>query len=302
MGDSRTRRRPSGVLLPLITPFYKGSVDLQSIDQLVARYLSSGIDGLVLFGTTGESPTVSTEERIQVVTHVVRSLGGKLPVWVGISGNSTQSVVDELRLFDDLDLEGYLVTVPYYSRPPADGIVSHFTAVCGATERSVLLYNIPYRTGVNVLNAMLLGAAAEIENLVGVKDSSGDDRQSTELIFARPDNFSVLTGEDEFYFYSQCAGGDGGILASAHVRTRDFVDIGACVRANNLHAARGLWRPIAGVIKYLFAESNPMPLKYILSSGGLIRSQECRLPMTRISDELAAVLDDWKDWLLQDSS
>ena len=154
----------------------------------------------------------------------------------------------------------------------------------------MLIYNIPYRTAVNLLNDSLL-ELAEVPNIVGVKDSSGILAQSLELLARKPADFSVLTGEDALFFTMMANGADGGILAASHLLTERFVEVGRRFAANDLAGARTAWAPLASLVPLLFAEANPMPIKYLLWRQGLIASPECRLPLTRISDGLARRLD-----------
>jgi len=154
----------------------------------------------------------------------------------------------------------------------------------------VLIYNIPYRTAVNLANDSLI-ELAEVKNIVGVKDSSGSIAQSLELLARKPNDFSVLTGEDALYFTMMANGAEGGILAASHVMTERFVEVGRRFAANDVVGARAAWAPLALLVPLLFAEANPMPIKYLLWRQGLIASPECRLPLTRISDGLARRLD-----------
>jgi 4-hydroxy-tetrahydrodipicolinate synthase len=286
-----------GVYLPLVTPFHEGAVDLESLRRLVGHYAGSGLAGLVLLGTTGESPTVEPDEQRTVVSTVkeavVNETGtGNLPIYVGVSGNSTRHVVKAIASFESLAADGYLVTTPYYNRPGTDGLIEHFTTVARETERTIIVYNIPYRTGVNLPNDALIELAASVPNIRAVKDSSGDIMQSLNLLNRAPDGFAVLTGEDHLFFTSIANGAAGGILASAHLATRTFTEIAEAMGKAELLRARAAWRSISPMIPTLFRESNPMPLKYCLWRLGLLRSPECRLPLTHVSDGLARTLDE----------
>jgi 4-hydroxy-tetrahydrodipicolinate synthase len=173
-----------------------------------------------------------------------------------------------------------------------DGIVAHYRALARETERTIIVYNIPYRTGVNLPNDALLEIAATVPNVRAVKDSTGDISQSLDLLQRAPDDFAVLTGEDHLFFTSLANGGAGGILAAAHLATKTFVDVADAMAKEELTRARTAWRRISPMTSTLFSEPNPMPLKYVLWRLGLLRSPECRLPLTRVSDRLAATLDD----------
>jgi 4-hydroxy-tetrahydrodipicolinate synthase len=168
----------------------------------------------------------------------------------------------------------------------------HFSAIADATDRHILIYNVPYRTSVNLGNDTLLRLAAR-RNIVGVKDSSGNIAQSLELLASKPTDFAVLTGEDALYFTMMCNGADGGILASAHLSTERFVEIARLVKANDHVAARAIWRSLQSFIPKLFQEANPMPIKYCLWRQGLLTSPECRLPLSSISKGLAQEIDHW---------
>ncbi len=169
-------------------------------------------------------------------------------------------------------------------------MIAHFRAIAAATDRDVLIYNIPYRTAVNLANDSLI-ELAEIPNIVGVKDSSGSIAQSLDLLARKPADFAVLTGEDALYFTMMANGAEGGILAASHLATERFVEVGRRFAANDLAGARAAWAPLASFVPLLFAEANPMPIKHLLWRQGLIASPECRLPLTRISDALAGRLE-----------
>ncbi|QTD99711.1 4-hydroxy-tetrahydrodipicolinate synthase [Streptomyces cyanogenus] len=281
-----------GVYLPLVTPFYDGAVDLVSLRRLVEHYRHTGIAGLVMLGTTGESPTIEPDEQKSVVAATLDAVAGELPVYVGVGGNSTRHVASALAAYESMNVAGYLVVTPYYNRPSADGLVEHFRAVAGETERTLIAYNVPYRTGVNLSNDALLELAATVPNIRAVKDATGNIVQSLDLLERAPQDLAVLTGEDPLYFTSLANGAAGGILASAHLATATFVEVADAIAGERLVKGRTAWRSISPLIPALFREANPMPLKYCLWRLGLIRSPECRLPLTRVSEALAAQLDD----------
>jgi 4-hydroxy-tetrahydrodipicolinate synthase len=281
-----------GVWVPLVTPFKDGSVDLVSYRHLIKYYMDCGVAGLFPLGTTGEAPTLDESEMDATVAATVEIVAGRVPVFVGIGGNATRKVIKTVERLSRFEFSGIVSVCPYYNRPTQDGMRQHFSAIADATERQILIYNIPYRTSVNLANDTLL-RLAERKNIVGVKDSSGSIAQSLELLAIRPSSFSVLTGEDALYFAMLCNGADGGILAAAHLSTERFVEITRLIAANDLHAGRAIWAPLQRVIPKLFQEANPMPIKYCLWRQGLIASPECRLPLSSISDVLAQGLDQW---------
>jgi len=279
--------RFSGVRLPAITPFAHGEIDYRAYERLVDHYVKIGVTGVIPLGTTGESPTIDEQETERIVERTVAVVAGRVPIVVGVSGNDTRKAVKRLPSHS---IQGVLAVCPYYNRPGQDGMREHFRCIAEATDRPILIYNIPYRTGVNLTNDTLLGLA-EIPNIVGVKDSSGSIAQSLELLRQRPDGFSVLTGEDAYFYTMLAHGGDGGILAAAHVETAVFLAVYERMAANDHQGARKAWSRVEPLVPLLFKEPNPMPIKHCLWRQGLIGSPECRLPLTRVSEALAAELE-----------
>jgi len=280
----------SGLWLPLVTPFKDGAVDFTSYERLIEHYIALGVDGLFPLGTTGEAPALDEAEIDELVDRTVAAAAGRVPVFVGVGGNATRKVAKELKRLERFAFAGIVSVCPYYNRPSQDGLLAHFRSLAAATDRAMVIYNIPYRTAVNLSNDSLL-ELAEVPNIVGVKDSSGSVAQSLELLARKPKDFAVLTGEDALYFTMMANGGDGGILAASHLMTGRFVEVGRRFAANDVAGARAAWAPLASFVPLLFAEANPMPIKYLLWRQGLIASPECRLPLTRISDGLAKKLD-----------
>ena len=284
------RPRFSGVWLPIVTPFVDGEIDYPGYEQMVDHYVEAGVNGIIPLGTTGESPTIDEADADRLIENTVAAVDGRVPIVVGVSGNDTRKVVKTVKRLERHRIDGLLATCPYYNRPSQDGLRAHFTHLAEATDRPILIYNIPYRTGVNLANDTLL-ALAELPSIAGVKDSSGDVAQSLALLRQRPEGFSVLTGEDAYFYTMLAHGGDGGILASAHLETETFLAVYERMAANDHHGARALWSALEPLIPFLFKEPNPMPVKHCLWRQGLIRSEECRLPMTRVSPALARELE-----------
>lgn len=279
-----------GLWLPLVTPFKDGAIDFASYARLVDHYIAQGVDALFPLGTTGESPALDDDETDALVEATLAAARGRAPVFVGVGGNATHKVEKVLKRLERHRFAGIVSVCPYYNRPSQDGLIAHFRRIAAATDRDVLIYNIPYRTAVNLSNDALL-ELAEVPNIVGVKDSSGSMAQSLELLARKPAGFSVLTGEDALYLTMLANGADGGILAASHVMTDRFIAVRDRMAANDISGARRAWSALASFVPLLFAEANPMPIKYCLWRQGLIASPECRLPLTQISDGLARRLD-----------
>jgi len=279
-----------GLWLPLVTPFRDGALDERSLWRLVRHYAAQPVDGLVLAATTGESLTLDASETERLVAVVRDEAGISLPLCLGLSGSNTRALLDTVARTAGWPIDFYLISCPYYSRPSQRGLTLHFRALAERAEHPVLIYNIPYRTGVNLGNEAMLHLAAH-PNIVGLKDCGADRGQSLDLLRRRPQNFAVLTGEDAHYFEALGDGADGGILAAAHVETASFAEIRNLLVAGKRDAALTLWQSVEDLTRLLFAEPSPAPIKHWLWRSGLIDSAEVRLPMTEVSEELAARID-----------
>jgi 4-hydroxy-tetrahydrodipicolinate synthase len=284
---------PSGVWLPLITPFRDDRIDAASLRRLIGHYADKPIDGLIVGATTGEGLTLDDaeiEQLVMVTAAAQCDFGLRVPLYLGLSGSDTSKMVKWLSRTADWPLDGYLIACPYYTRPSQHGLMLHFAALADATARPIMIYNIPYRTGVNLGNETML-RLAERSNIVGVKDCCGDTLQSVELLRKRPRGFAVLTGEDALFYGALMRGSDGGILASAHVQTEAFANVRRHLLAGDQLRASAEWRLLSDIPRLLFCEPSPAPLKYWLWRSCLIDSPELRLPMTPIGSTLAGHLD-----------
>jgi 4-hydroxy-tetrahydrodipicolinate synthase len=284
---------PNGIWLPLITPFRDGRLDETSLRRMVRHYVGQSVDGLIMAATTGEGLALDDEEVERLVAVAADELAvteRRVPIYLGISGSYTRKVAQTLETTAFWPVDGYLIACPYYTRPSQEGLFRHFSALADATPRPILIYNIPYRTGVNLGNETML-RLAERGNIVGVKDCCADAAQSFDLLRTRPPGFSVLTGEDALFYTALTQGADGGILASAHVQTRAFAAIRDTMRRGDQRGALAAWRDLADLPRLLFAEPSPAPIKHWLWRAGLIDSSEVRLPMTRVSDALGLRID-----------
>ncbi|HWI26154.1 MAG TPA: 4-hydroxy-tetrahydrodipicolinate synthase [Stellaceae bacterium] len=279
----------SGVFLPLVTPFRDGALDEASLARLVAFAVESPVAGLVLAATTGEGLTLEDGETERLVT-VAAETAGRLPLWLGVCGSDTLRLKRRIEATSRWPIAGHLVACPSYSRPSQEGLRRHFTELARDAGKPLLLYNIPYRTGVNLSNDTLL-ALAELPAIVGVKDCCADPAQSFELMCRKPAGFAVLTGEDAFFHTALAQGAEGGILASALIDPAAFIAVGNALAGGDVAGALQGWRGLVDLVRLLFAEPNPAPIKHWLWRSGLIASPELRLPMTGISPALAGQLD-----------
>lgn len=285
-----TSFRLDGIWLPLITPFRDGALDEASVRGLVRHYLAQPVNGLILAATTGESMTLDDDETRRLVDLVTEEVAGRLPVLLGLSGSDTRAMREQMASTESWPIQGRLITCPYYSRPSQDGMRRHFTALAEHTAKPIVLYNIPYRTGVNLANETLF-RLAENPLFVGIKDCCAIPAQAFDLLRGRPAGFSVLTGEDAEFFGALSNGADGGVLASAHVETTRFAAVRRALLAGDRDGALAQWSGLIDLVRLLFAEPSPAPIKHWLWRRGLIASPELRLPMSGISTDLAARLD-----------
>jgi 4-hydroxy-tetrahydrodipicolinate synthase len=287
------RDRLQGLWLPLVTPFRDGEIDEVSLRRLVQHYARQPIDGLILAATSGEGMTlgIAELERVVALTRAEISASRRcLPICLGLSGAATSKMLDALDETAAWPIDGYLIASPYYLRPSQRGLLAHFTALADHASWPIVLYNIPYRTGVNIDNETLLHLACH-PNIVGLKDCGADRAQSIDLLRRRPAGFRVLNGDDAQYFDALTDGADGAILLSAHIETESFAAVRTLLRQGNREAAQARWDSIRDLTSLLFAEPSPAPAKYWLWRIGLIDSAEVRLPMVEVGAKLAARLD-----------
>lgn len=279
-----------GVMVPVVTPFKNGEIDYESYSRMINGLIEEGINGILPLATTGESPTISEYEYEKILEKTIECINKRVPIYTGLGGNNTADVVKKLKMIEKYDIDGILSVAPYYSRPNQKGLYEHFKSISESTEKDIIIYNIPYRTGTNVENETLI-KLSELNNIIGVKDCSGNMKQTTDLLINRPDNFSIMTGEDAYFYTTLALGGDGGIMASASVKPKEFIEIYNLVKDNNHQEALKKWRKLYNMVPLLFAEPNPTPVKYCLKKLGIIDSDEVRLPLVNISRELEKKLD-----------
>jgi len=279
-----------GIWLPIITPFKEDTIDVKSYKTLIDHYIDKGISGIIPMGTTGESPALDDYEKELLLNITMEYVNGRVPVFFGHGGNYTNKVIKNLKRIENSGIDGILSVCPYYNRPSQEGIYEHFHAISESSDLDILVYNIPYRTGQNIENETLF-KLAEKSNIIGVKDASGDFSQSTDLLMNRPDNFSIMSGEDLTLFSSLALGGDGGIVASAHLYTTLYLDLVEAFNKSDFKKAKKIWNKLFPIIPYLFKEPNPAPIKYLLKSLNMIDTDDIRLPLVKCSQTLRNELD-----------
>jgi 4-hydroxy-tetrahydrodipicolinate synthase len=277
-----------GVLTALVTPFRDGVVDEHALDALVEAQIDAGVDGLVPCGSTGEAATLSHAEHRRVIEVVVAAARGRVRVLAGTGSNSTSEAIALTRHAKEAGADGALLISPYYNKPTPEGIVRHYAAVAAETAFPLVVYNIPGRTASNLLPATL-ARLAEIEQVVGVKESCGDLHQVAQGIAATPAGFRVLSGDDWATLPMMALGGAGVISTASNVAPADVVELVRAFRASDLARARDVYYRLLPLLDALFCETNPIPVKAALAMRGLI-DEELRLPLVKITESNRARL------------
>jgi 4-hydroxy-tetrahydrodipicolinate synthase len=272
----------SGCHIPLVTPFKEDfSLDIDGLRRLI-NYLieEEKVDGLVPCGTTGESPTLDHEEHNRVIEITVKEARGRVPVIAGTGSNSTQEAIKMTKLAEEAGADATLQVGPYYNKPTMDGMIAHFEAIAKSTRLPILIYNIPGRTGRNIDPDTLI-RLAEIDNIIGLKDACGDITQTMDIIAGtkrKGKTFFVLTGEDSLTYPLMALGGDGVICAVGNVIGREYTTMCQLMKAGKFAEAREIHYKTLPLVKTLFIETNPVPVKEAMAMMGL-PSGPVRLPL-----------------------
>ena len=270
-----------GVLTALVTPLRDGVVDERALGELVELQIAAGIDGLVPCGSTGEAATLSHAEHRRAVEVVVSAARGRVKVLAGTGSNSTSEAIELTRYAKEAGADGALLISPYYNKPTQEGIIAHYAEVARQTAFPLVVYNIPGRTASNVLPETL-ARLAEIDQIVGVKESCGNLDQMAHVIASVPDDFCVVSGDDSLTLPLLAIGGRGVISTTSNVAPSEMVELVRAFRAGDVERARAVHYRLLPLFDALFCETNPIPVKAALSMRGLIL-EELRLPLTRLS-------------------
>ena len=274
-----------GVGVALITPFNNFEVDYPALERMVEHVIAGGVDYIVALGSTAETATLSLEERQQVYDFVVEHTAGRVPIVVGMGGNNTHELVEQLRTFDMHDAVAILSVVPYYNKPSQEGIFRHYMAVAEASPVPVILYNVPGRTGVNMTAATTLRLAHASDKFVAVKEASGSIEQMQEIIDGKPENFLVISGDDGITVELIKRGGVGVISVAANAFPEKFCRCIHNAMEGNFAEAEPAMEQFAEPIALLFREGNPTGVKTMTAVMGLTRD-EVRLPLVEGTETL----------------
>ena len=274
-----------GVGVALITPFNNFEVDYPALERMVEHVIAGGVDYIVALGSTAETATLSLEERQQVYDFVVEHTAGRVPIVVGMGGNNTHELVEQLRTFDMHDAVAILSVVPYYNKPSQEGIFRHYMAVAETSPVPVILYNVPGRTGVNMTAATTLRLAHASDKFVAIKEASGSIEQMQEIIDGKPENFLVISGDDGITVELIKRGGVGVISVAANAFPEKFCRCIHNAMEGNFAEAEPAMEQFAEPIALLFREGNPTGVKTMTAVMGLTRD-EVRLPLVEGTETL----------------
>ena len=274
-----------GLGVALVTPFNEDlSIDFDSLTKLVEYNIANGTDFLVVLGTTAETATLSKAEQAQVIEHIVKVNNKRLPLVLGIGGNNTLAVKEQIESTDLSDFEGILSVSPYYNKPNQEGIYQHYKMLA-STGKNIIIYNVPGRTGQNIDAATTLRLAKDFPNLFMIKEASPNISQYFDILRKKPAGFSLVSGDDEFTLPVTLAGGDGVISVIGQAYPKLFSDMIKLAKENKVKEAYSIHNQLVELIRLIFVEGNPCGVKTVLAEMGIIKNH-LRLPLIKASENM----------------
>ena len=280
----------TGSIVALVTPMHPdGAIDWPALARLIEYHIESGTAGLGVVGTTGESPTLTVPEHCEVIRFAVEQAGGRIPVVAGTGGNSTHEAIELTVAAAEAGADYSLSVTPYYNKPTQQGLFEHFQSVARAVNLPILLYNVPGRTGCDLLNETVV-RLSQIDNIVGIKDATGDVDRGADLISAVPDGFAVFSGDDATALELMRRGGKGNVSVTANIAAADMASMCNLALAEEWEAAAEIDARLRDLNGLLFSESNPIPVKWAMMQRGMIEDG-IRLPLTPLSEACRAPLE-----------
>lgn len=277
------REQLKGTGVAIVTPFTANeSVDFEALGKLIDFIISNGIEYIVTLGTTGETPTLDKQEKLDIINFTIDKINKRVPVVVGIGGNNTKEVVNNVQTYPLDRAVAVLSACPYYNKPSQEGIFQHYKAVAEASPKPVILYNVPGRTGRNMEAATTLRLASEVANVAGIKEAGNNISQCIQVLKDRPEDFLVVSGDDDLVLPELACGIDGVISVAANCFPKQFSDMVRAGLKHDFTMAKRLNDPLLEVYSLLFTENNPAGVKAFLTELGLIENI-LRLPVTPLS-------------------
>jgi len=278
-----------GSLVAIVSPMFEdGRLDIPSLKALIDYHIDQGTDGIVIVGTTGESPTVDFDEHCLLIQTAVTQVNGRVPVIAGTGANSTKEAIVLTQKAKELGADACLLVAPYYNKPTQEGLYQHFKAVADAVNIPQILYNVPGRTGCDISNDTVLRLATHA-NIVGIKDATGGIERGTDLLLRAPKEFAIYSGDDATALSLMLLGGHGVISVTANVAPKLMHQMCVSALAGDVKVAREINAKLFGLHQKLFVEANPIPVKWVLSEMGMIKTG-IRLPMVTLSTQYHEVL------------
>ena len=278
-----------GSLVAIVTPMFEdGSLDIPALQALIEFHIDQSSDGIVIVGTTGESPTVDFDEHCLLIKTAVNQVNGRVPVIAGTGANSTKEAIELTRKAKALGVDACLLVAPYYNKPTQEGLYQHFKAIADAVDIPQILYNVPGRTACDISNDTTLRLAAHA-NIIGIKDATGGIERGTDLLLRAPKDFAVLSGDDATAMSLMLLGGKGVISVTANVAPKLMHEMCVAAVAGDVKTACEINAKLFQLHQKLFVEANPIPVKWVLAQMGLIKSG-IRLPMVQLSAQYHEVL------------
>ena len=275
-----------GLGVALVTPFRQdGQIDFDTLTRIVENLIAGGTDFLCVLGTTAETPTLNSQERLQVVKHVIKLVGGRIPIMVGCSSNCTATAVEQIKQFEIDGVDGILSAVPFYNKPSQEGVYRHFAEIAKASKKPIILYNVPGRTGINMTADTTLRIAREFKNVIGVKEASGKMDQITEIINKAPENFKVIVGDDSLAMEAIRNGSVGVISVIGNAIPKRFGKLVHLSMEGKFQEATEIQEQLDPLYGLLFKEGNPCGVKALMASQGQLENV-MRLPLVPVSAEL----------------
>lgn len=280
------RQTLTGTGVAVVTPFNQDlSVDFDALGTLLDHLINNGVNYIVTLGTTGETPTLTKEEKIQIINYTFDRVNGRIPVVVGVGSNNTQHIIDELETLPLDRATAILSTAPYYNKPSQEGLYQHYKAIAEVAPKPILLYNVPGRTGKNLEPETTL-RLAQLPNIVGIKEASNNFAQSIRLLIERPEDFLVVSGDDDLAMPQVAAGMDGVISVAANAYPKEFSTMVRYALENNAKEAAKINLQLFDAYLLMFAENNPAGVKFFLNQQGFIQNY-LRLPLVPLSQPIA---------------
>lgn len=280
----------TGTFTAMVTPFRKGAVAYDEMQRLVNFQIRGGVNGLVPVGTTGESPTVSHEEHLDIIRCTIATARGRVPVIAGTGSNSTREAVDMTKAADAAGADGMLLVAPYYNRPTQEGLFRHFAAIAEVTDKPIVLYSIPARCGVEIGVPVIERLRAKFPHVAHIKEAGGSVDRVDQILTALGRDITVLSGDDSLTLPFMAVGARGVISVASNLVPREVGRLVAHALAQDYPKARALHRRLYPVFKAIFVESNPAPIKLAMTRAGIIGSEEVRLPLAPLTDAGRTVL------------